>query len=143
MSFNGRGTSYENRREGDRIIQDLNAPIRHNQYNAYAYSPDTFTPVSGAQGAVAPPRPPTAEPAPSAPPAPPAAVPARTQSAVTGPVKEGVQMPMPSPHPNRVSKPKLSHQPVAVPRHAALSRADATPQHAARPPQRLLRQPLR
>ena len=46
VSFNGRGSAYENRREGDRIIQEANQPIRNNQYNAYAYSPDTFPPVS-------------------------------------------------------------------------------------------------
>ena len=46
VSFSGRGVAYENRREGDRIIQDANQPIRNNQYNAYAYSPDTFPPAS-------------------------------------------------------------------------------------------------
>jgi hypothetical protein len=39
-------SSYENRREGDRIIQDANPPIRNNQYNAYAYTPGTFPPAS-------------------------------------------------------------------------------------------------
>src|SRR6185312_9971777 len=39
-------SSYENRREGDRIIQDANPAIRNNQYNAYAYTPDTFPPAS-------------------------------------------------------------------------------------------------
>ncbi len=46
MGFNVNGSAYENRREGDRIIQDAGAPIRNNQYNAYAYSPDTFPPAS-------------------------------------------------------------------------------------------------
>jgi hypothetical protein len=39
-------SSYENGREGDRIIQDANPPIRNNQYNAYAYTPGTFPPAS-------------------------------------------------------------------------------------------------
>ena len=46
VSFNGHDSAYENRREGDRIIQDPSPAIRNNQYNAYAYSPDTFPPVS-------------------------------------------------------------------------------------------------
>ena len=46
MGFSVNGSAYENRREGDRIIQDAGAPIRNNQYNAYAYSPDTFPPAS-------------------------------------------------------------------------------------------------
>ena len=37
---------HENRRDGDRIIQDANPPIRNNQYNAFAYSPETFPPAS-------------------------------------------------------------------------------------------------
>ena len=45
VKFSGRG-NFENRREGDRIIQDASQPIRNNQYNAYAYSPDTFPPAS-------------------------------------------------------------------------------------------------
>ncbi len=49
---------YENRREGDRIIRDANLPIRGNQYNAYAYSPDTF-PSPGVPAAVAAPLPPS------------------------------------------------------------------------------------
>src|SRR5262249_22337620 len=36
MSMGGRGSSFENRREGDRIIQDVARPIRNNQYNAFA-----------------------------------------------------------------------------------------------------------
>ena len=46
MTFDGRGAAYENRRAGDRVIQEANPPIRINQYNAYAYSPDTFPPAS-------------------------------------------------------------------------------------------------
>jgi len=42
VNFNDGGSAYENRREGDRIIQDANQPIRSNQYNVYAYSADTF-----------------------------------------------------------------------------------------------------
>ena len=45
VSFGGRGASYENRREGDRIIQEASAPLRNTQYNAFAYSPDTFPPA--------------------------------------------------------------------------------------------------
>ena len=45
MTFTYR-SSYENRRDGDRIIQDANPPIRNNQYNAFAYSPETFPPAS-------------------------------------------------------------------------------------------------
>src|SRR6185437_16571595 len=48
VSFGGRGASYENRREGDRIIQEASAPVRNTQYNAFAYSPDTFPPASPA-----------------------------------------------------------------------------------------------
>ncbi len=48
VSFGGRGSGYENRREGDRIIQDASAPVRNTQYNALAYSPDTFPPASPA-----------------------------------------------------------------------------------------------
>ena len=55
VSFSGRGSAYENRREGDRIIQEANQPIRNNQYNAYAYSPDTFPPVSPPVAAPEPP----------------------------------------------------------------------------------------
>ena len=46
VTFNERGASYENRREGDRIMQDANQPIRNAQFNAYAYSPDTFPAVT-------------------------------------------------------------------------------------------------
>ena len=45
VSFGGRGASYENRREGDRIIQEASAAVRNTQYNAFAYSPDTFPPA--------------------------------------------------------------------------------------------------
>ncbi len=45
VSFNGRGSAYENRREGDRIIQEANPPILNNQYDSYAYSPETFVPA--------------------------------------------------------------------------------------------------
>ena len=48
VNFSDRGSAYENRREGDRIIQDANQPIRNNQYNAYAYSADTFPLVTPA-----------------------------------------------------------------------------------------------
>jgi hypothetical protein len=58
VTFSGRGSAYENRREGDRIIQEANPAIRNNQYNAYAYSPDTFPPVPQPPAPVAPPPPP-------------------------------------------------------------------------------------
>jgi hypothetical protein len=41
ISFSGHGSSYENQREGDRIIQDPNEAIKINHYNAYAFTPDS------------------------------------------------------------------------------------------------------
>ena len=49
VTFSARGSAYENRREGDRIIQEASQPIRANQYNAYAYTPETFSTVSPEQ----------------------------------------------------------------------------------------------
>jgi len=95
VSFNERGSSYENRREGDRIIQEANLPIRNNQYNAYAYSADTFPLVSPAMVAPAPA--PALEPTPAAKQAPAAA--AADQDSV----------PMPQPNPAR-TKP-VQHRP--------------------------------
>jgi hypothetical protein len=61
IGFNVNGSAYENRREGDRIIQDASPPIRNNQYNAYAYSTDTFPlaspPVIEPQSVAVPPAP--------------------------------------------------------------------------------------
>jgi hypothetical protein len=54
----------------------------------------------------------------------------RAKAVETDPVKEAV--PIPHPHPNRAQKPKLSSQPVAIPRRAALSRADASQQRSGR-----------
>jgi hypothetical protein len=48
LNADARGGSYENRREGDRIIQDASAPIPSNRYNAVAYSPDTYPAASPA-----------------------------------------------------------------------------------------------
>src|SRR5262249_25618126 len=45
MNFTGRGSSFENRREGDRIIQDVSQAIRNNQYNAFAAAEMPDAPV--------------------------------------------------------------------------------------------------
>jgi hypothetical protein len=86
VAFTGRGSAYENRREGDRIIQEANLPIRNNQYNAFAYSPDTFPPVSPHSAP---------EPAPVARPAP--IAPIATIAPVTAVEERNVPMPQPNP----------------------------------------------
>jgi hypothetical protein len=138
MNATGRNASYENRREGDRIVQDLNAPIRNTQYNAYAYSPETFAPV--AQAAAEPPRPPVPEPpATVAPPALRSAAPAQPKPEAKSDMKRTV--PMPQSRPERsakdrtmtMSKPKVSARPIVLPPRAALSRAAAWPPRPARP----------
>jgi hypothetical protein len=45
-NFGDRGTSYGNRREGDRIIQDPHQAIKNNHYNAFAYSPAPEAPLA-------------------------------------------------------------------------------------------------
>ncbi len=48
LNAEARGGSYENRREGDRIIQDASVPIPSFRYNAVAYSPDNYPTASPA-----------------------------------------------------------------------------------------------
>ena len=48
MVYTGQNATYENRREGDRVMQEAMTPIRSNQFNAYAYSPETFPAASPA-----------------------------------------------------------------------------------------------
>jgi hypothetical protein len=138
----GLGSSYENRREGDRIVQEPNEPVRSNKFNALAYSPETFpaasppllqsTPVHASAPSAAHAEVPTPTPAPSN-----AAAPAPTPRVA----KRAVPLPRTSP--------KASHRPaheppqrLRIPRRAALSHADASSQHApshppARPRRRL------
>jgi hypothetical protein len=96
VSFSGHGSAYENRREGDRIIQEANQAIRNNLYNAYAYSDDTFPPV---------PQPvaPIAAPAPSPMPEP---VIEQAPAAEADPVN----VPMPQPNPRRQAKIRQSQR---------------------------------
>ena len=93
VAFTGRGNADKNRREGDRNIQEANLPIRNNQYNAYAYSPNTFPLV----------RPPAAtpEPAPVA-----RLAPVATIAPVTAVAERKVPMPQPNPVRHRPA-PKL------------------------------------
>jgi hypothetical protein len=94
VSFSGHGSAYENRRAGDRIIQDADQPIRSNQYNAFAYSPEDYplpgppklTPIS------APEPEPVAEAAPTA-----AAVPAAAPQAEIVPLPQPRPLPRPAP----------------------------------------------
>src|SRR6185312_14730000 len=150
VSFGGRGASYENRREGDRIIQEASAPVRNTQYNAFAYSPDTFPPASPALIASAQAEVPRqAAPVPVAAHTPVSAadhhetqarlraVPekpkaAAHETAAARPVRRG-PVPMP-PHrlqrqPQRATLPRhpriSEKKPVVIPRRAALSRASA------------------
>jgi hypothetical protein len=48
INADARGGSYENQREGDRIVQDASEPIPSFRYNAVAYSPDTYPAASAA-----------------------------------------------------------------------------------------------
>ncbi len=94
-------SSYENRREGDRIIQDANPPIRNNQYNAYAYTPDTFPPAS--PPLLAPP-----EPVKVSAPAPAPTVPAAAPKSVSVPMPE--PRPDANPQPRRRAPPRPAHR---------------------------------
>ena len=154
VSFGGRGSGYENRREGDRIIQDASAPVRNTQYNALAYSPDTFPPASPAllasaaepQRSAAPPTPSPGVPPPArATEAPFVAQNARAtvhetakpapqarEAAISRTVKRP-PMPTPAPHralhPPRVSQQR--HQRLSQPRRIDISRRAALSRAAA------------
>ncbi len=90
MSFSGRGSAYENRRAGDRIIQDANQPIRNNQYNAFAYSTEDNPP----------PGPPQLTPMPAPEPDPPP-VAERAAEAVPAAAPKAEIVPLPQPNPMR------------------------------------------
>jgi hypothetical protein len=160
VSLSGRGASYENRRDGDRIIQDASLPIRNNQYNAYAYSPDTFPSASPLLTGGEPAKAQAAIPAPV-----PAVTPApleKTQASA-GPAPKAAQealdtakdddvVPMPQRSPKRPARPpakesraKFVRPPAmqpklrareALPHRAAISRADAWPRLSGRKPVR-------
>jgi hypothetical protein len=156
VSLSSHGASYENRREGDRIILDASLPIRNNQYNAYAYSPDTFPPASSSLIGGEPAKTPATIPAP-----PPASAPVKTQASAATPkaaqeaqdtAKDDDAVPMPHPSPKRPARPpakesreKIMRPPVMQPKprpreaishRAAISRADAWPRGPGRMPVR-------
>jgi hypothetical protein len=142
VSLSGHGASYENRREGDRIIRDASLPIRNNQYNAYAYSPDTFPPASPSLIGGEPAKAPAAilAPAPKAP----------QEALDTARVDDAVPMPQRSPKrtarpPAKESREKMTRSPVIQPKprrrealshRAAIIRADAWPPRLGRKPVR-------
>ena len=117
--------SYANRRDGDRIIQDPNPPIRNNQYNAFAYSPETFPPASPPMIAPEPPK--LAAVAP--PPPPPAATP---PARAVAPRPKTVNVPMPLARPQIEPRPRL--QPAMRP--AARPRPQPATRLWPRPPER-------
>jgi hypothetical protein len=159
VSFGGRGASYENRREGDRIIQEASAAVRNAQYNAFAYSPDTFPPaypplIASAQAE--PPRPaqrapvaanvPLPEPAPehAAPPVNPRVAAPDTRRKPAAPEADARRvkrppMPTPSPHraqqrpPQGVTQQRRQQERVSQQRHPRVSqpRRVVVPQAAA------------
>ena len=57
VNISGQGSSYENRREGDRIIQDPSVAIKANHYNTYTFMPESddappaVAPISAGQPA--------------------------------------------------------------------------------------------
>jgi hypothetical protein len=108
----GYHASYENRRDGDRIIQDVNPPIRNNQYNAFAYSPETFPPASPPM--IAPEQEKTAAVAP--PPAPAAAPPKRAMT--PSPQTVNVPVPLARPRIAPAIHPRLQQPAARPPAHS-------------------------
>ncbi len=102
MTVNYR-SSYENRREGDRIVQDANPPIRNGRYNAFAYSPETFPPAS--PPLIAPPAEKTAAVA--------APVPVPARGVAAKPKRRAV--PIPPARPQRAQAERVQARPVAQP----------------------------
>jgi hypothetical protein len=108
ISFSGRGASFENRREGDRIIQDTVRPIRDKQYTVYVASSDVpAVAQGGAAPAAAPVASATTEPAPNpARPAKGAVAPAKTE-----PSPAAKPEPAPAAKPARTAKAKPTPEP--------------------------------
>jgi len=103
--LSGRGSAYENRREGDRIIQEASQAIRNNQYNAHTYSPDTFPPAGPeALGEPAPAVTPVREPVAAATPEPTA--PAASKRA---PASKAKAESVPTPHTKPPRRPEVRH----------------------------------
>ena len=103
--------AYENRREGDRIIQDANQPIRSNRFSVYAYAPDTFPTASPALIApLTPPKPEAKVDAPLPPRAPRADA---TPTAATKAHAEALEtdlVPMPQARPKSAPARRASHR---------------------------------
>ncbi|HWE78463.1 MAG TPA: tetratricopeptide repeat protein, partial [Pseudolabrys sp.] len=148
VSFNAHAASYENRREGDRIIQESAEPVRTIAYNAMAYSPDTFPSASSATTAAAaePTRvsaaAPAAMPAPRRAPEQATAQPAHILPHTTKPHKPKEQparavkrnVPIPARSPQHIQRRPVGHQPPRISRRAALSRAAVVPRDWRRRP---------
>jgi tetratricopeptide (TPR) repeat protein len=144
VSFNAHAASYENRREGDRIIQETAEPVRTITYNALAYSPATFPSASSVSMAAAAPD----RAAATAPAVPPLAMRAPVQEATPGNAVNQVAkphksreparavkrtVPMPVRPPRHIHRKPVAHQPPPrLSRRAALSRAAVVPRELRR-----------